>query len=401
MTMIDKKVLEEYKNTSDFIKEHLYSFQLFERCYRFDANMTDKDILDISNIIAEVWNKDIYHNVSFEDYSDYILESIYFSHITLEELKKKDFNTIMELYNEKIPLTKDIKYDISNLDYKFRCKNGDTYYDNEDIGKFYVINSKGSLNRIYGRNFYLSEEFFTLLNNDEIDDISMSMHFDIRNDIANRFDENQLRENKDGINKYEKYCKENYITTSTILASNKSNGNIHSFEFDNEFSKENKLKKLSKNISNSFTEDIKDYSYAMSLNNGKDYFYNNKDKFYLVIDEKNVIKKMEDTPFFILNELQNKKDNYIYIDDKETEKFLFDLNKHFSLDDYNRDRYETINKLKNYIKINSSYSDSIESIIKETIEISLRKAMNEIYTKELRDKIQSRQNKKKNIDKEL
>jgi len=86
-----------------------------------------------------------------------------------------------------------------------------------------------------------------------------------------------------------------------------------------------KLEKIKNVFEHVGRKDYKKYNYVATLENGKDYYKNNSNSNYLVIDKNDVTKEFESKPFFLINEIKNEKDEFLYIDKEEMKKVLGEL----------------------------------------------------------------------------
>lgn len=320
--MIDKKMLEEYKKLSDYAKNKLYDFLVFKACYTYNPNMSDDLALRIFSLAHECWME--YGSVDIENYAEYILEAIYEFDGTIDELEEIGPRRIVDLYDEEFSAEELLVFDTDSLKYCFETTDNNKYYDSVE-DKYIIVNQKG---RKIGESNFMEDGikiFFDLMSENKIKDISNTMHYNIRSEIKEEFGDEEYELYKNGISRYKEYCEKKHITSRTILDSTGLMGDIDLFDIDKEYSNTNKLSKLQTILKKN---EIENYVYACSLDNGTDYYFDNVNETnYIAIDKNGVLKKIDNNSFFLLNELHNEEDNFIYISKSELKRIKYDLQK--------------------------------------------------------------------------
>jgi len=174
--MIDKKILNEYKKLSNYTKNNLYNFSVFNSCYNYDPNMSDDLALRIFALTHECWLKS--STTDIENYAEYILSAIYEYGGTIEEIENNNVKHIIELYNNELSSKELLIYKTDGLEYCFTTFNNDKYYSSED--GFIVLNKDGRKIADPCAMEYSPNVFFELLNEHKIKDISNEMHYNVR-----------------------------------------------------------------------------------------------------------------------------------------------------------------------------------------------------------------------------
>lgn len=356
--MTDKKKLEEFKNLTPYVKDNLYYFLAFRICYNYDQNISDDLVLRIVDLSYECWMKDK-NNVDIDCYAYYILEAIYDYGGKIEQIEEKDPEDIVELYTDEKSAKELLVYNTKDLEYCFTTINNEKYYSSND--GFFVLNEKGYKIKEPHPMEYAPETFFDLLKENQIKDISIGMHYNIRCIMKEEFSDEEYEQYKDGISSYKEYCENNHITSRVILDSVGSKEDIDLFDIDKEYSNANKLSKLQDLFKKTKKSGIENYVYVSSLNNGTDYYFDNtNDTHYVAIDKNGILKELNNKPYFLLNELHKSEDDFIYISKSELKRIKDNLKEDYE-DLFNRGNKKRTNnytmpslkKFYDYIEKNS------------------------------------------------
>lgn len=397
--MIDKQLIKNYKNLSKYDKNHLYKYIALGFCYDYEKSINDDLASVVANTAYNCWLEDE-DTQDINEYTGYLLDSVYSWGATLEQIKELDVENVVECFTNGYNAEEILKLDVSDLEYAFTDINNHKYYITDD--GFYEVDEKGRKisephpmdNPLY--------DFLGLLKDGKIKDMSYSMHYNIRCEILQSVlleDE----EYKEAIEKYKKYCEEKLILSKNILkeCGFKQNNDIDLFDLDKQGLDEFKLKKLYEVLKANQLNTSNKYYYVASFNNGKDYFIDEKYNDYILIDKDNSVKFFEDEKYFLFSELENKEDDFTYISNKEIERVMVDLeedniySKDSNLDD------ESLVKFRSYVgKYATEYEPKLKSILHEKVKELIRN-MNKFYEEDFRKKIkQAKQIKKMNKDKE-
>ncbi len=321
--MTNNKMLEEYKKLTPYIKDNLYYFLAFRSCYNYDSNISDDLVMRVVDLSYECWMADK-NNVDIDCYADYILEAIYEFGGTIEQIEEKDPDDIVLLYTEEKSSQELLLYDTEDLEYAFTTTEDEKYYSAED--GFVVVNKEGYKIKDSHPMDYAPDIFFDLLKDNKIKDISIGEHYNIRCVMKKQFSDEEYDLYKEGISKYKEYCEKNYITGRVILESIGLEEDIDLFDIDKEYTNANKLLKLKDAFKKSKMNGIENYVYVSSLTNGTDYYFDDKNNNnYVVIDKNGILKKLDNKPYFLLNELHNKEDNFIYVSKSELKRIKDNL----------------------------------------------------------------------------
>lgn len=345
---MENKLLQEYKNLPEVVRNNLIKMLAYDTCYNRDNNISDELAIFICDMAYTCWLEDDNNN-SIVGYTDYLLDAIYEYNATKEELEDADIDDIIEAFNDDESIENALKFRRDNYIYFMSTTDGFSYYMGED--GLYVLNEKRKCVDIGHPMEDSTQKLFDILKDKEIEDMPLSSHYDIRNFIENEItgDDELEKSCKDGIDKYKQYCLKHFITKEDIERSenaNNVNEVISLTDIDGIYTDENKMKRLSK-----YVDDYMSYSYVASLNNGTDYYY--KDKTYLAIDKNNVIKKFNEEKAFLLNEI-NQKYKFIYLSENERRKIASEIERDFNT----RERRNPNNLLTNV-----RYFDSISSFL--------------------------------------
>lgn len=393
--MIDKNMLEEFKNLTPFIKSNLYYFLAFRICYDYDPMISDRVALTVAKLAFECWGTDE-NNIDIETYANYILDAMYKYGGTIEQIEELDSNNIVMKYHEGATAKELLEFDVSKLEYSFTTIDNERYYLGED--GFYVVNNKGYKIKEFHNGNPIDGTFY-LLEQNKIKHLSLNMHYKIRCKIIN--DINSDEENKAiykvWMNEYKKYCKTHFITSKDIQKKGNDEVNVDLYDLDKQYTDDNKLAKLRESFQSIDRNNTENYVYALSTSNGTDYYYDVKDnKHYIAIDKHNVVKEMEDKPFFILNELRNN-NKFAYISSQELQKIKEDLNLEYQSKDfkhkygYNYNHKYSMKSLKaltDYLK--DKEIDLFSRTIDLNMSILLRMSCYEVYLESIKHKKESK-----------
>lgn len=368
--MTDKKMLEEFKNLTPYVKDNLYYFLAFRSCYNYDPDISDDLVVRVVDLSYECWRKDN-NNVDIDCYADYILEAIYEFDGKIEQIEEKDPEDIVELYTDEKSAKELLVCDTEDLEYAFTTTDNEKYYSSDD--GFFVLNQEGYKIKEPHPMEDEVETFFDLLKDNKIKDISIEMHYNIRCIMKDQFSDEEYELYKDGISKYKEYCEKNYITSRVILESTGLDEDIDFFGIDKEYSNDNKLTKLQSTFKASKNNGVENYVYVSSLTNGTDYYFDDKNNNnYVAIDKNGILKKLDDKPYFLLNELHNKEDDFIYISKSELKRIKDNLREDYEESSLrgkmNRTEKYSMSSLKKF----SDYIKSKESdILKNDVGVDI------------------------------
>lgn len=292
--MVNKKMLEEFKNLAPYVKDNLYYFLAFRSCYNYDPNISDELVMRVVDLSYECWMKDN-NNVNIDCYADYILEAIYEYNGKIEQIEEKDPEDIVELYTEERSAKELLLYNTEYLEYCFTTIDNEKYYSSDD--GFFILNKDGYKIKEPHPIDYAPEIFFNLLKDNQIKDISIRMHYNIRCMMKDQFSDEEYELYKDGITNYKEYCEKNYITSRVILESTGLDEDIDFFDIDKEYSNANKLTKMQNSFKKSKMNGFENYVYVSSLTNGTDYYFDDKNNNnYVAIDKNGILKKIDNKP---------------------------------------------------------------------------------------------------------
>lgn len=118
---------------------------------------------------------------------------------------------------------------------------------------------------------------------------------------------------------------------------------------------------------------VENYVYVSSLTNGTDYYFDDKNNNnYVAIDKNGILKKLDDKPYFLLNELHNKEDDFIYISKSELKRIKDNLREDYEESSLrgkmNRTEKYSMSSLKKF----SDYIKSKESdILKNDVGVDI------------------------------
>ena len=328
------QLLEYYKKLPDKIKENLSEFLSYKTCYDTIPDISDEMVMEITSLAKDCWLKDEYSQSGLVNYIDYLLDLVTTYEATKEEISNLNVRDIVSAFNDEGEDKENLlMFDTSDLDYCFTTKDSYKYYYNDD--GLYIVNEKGRLIQSPNPMEDPNDTIFNLLEKNEITDIPLRTHYDIRciikNDILGDY---ELEERyKNAIDNYKKICKDKFITSRDILNKvNVKDINIDVTELDYTYTDEEKLKKLSRIINKLSVSKIEDYSYVASFDNGVDFYFCNKNNKYIAVDNNFITKEFDDDKYLILKELKpNQK--IVYISESERNKIAKSLN----------DNYENIN----------------------------------------------------------
>lgn len=329
--MINKKVLEEYKQLSHYSKNNLYNFLVFKTCYNYDPYISDDVALRVFSLAEDCCKE--YDSIDMEKYAEYILDAIYQYDGTIDEIEEKGAKRIVDLYDENVSPKELLVFDIDNLQYCFTTTNNEKYYTTED--GFIAVNEEGRKIKDPNPMDNDVEIFFDLLSEDKIKEISSNMHYNIRCVLKDDFGDEAFDFFGDGMLKYKKYCEKNHVTSRAISDAIGEKKDIDLFDIDKEYSVVSKLSKLQQTFEKVKMNDVENYVYVSTLTNGTDYYYDDKNgNNYIAIDKNGVYKELKNKPFFLLNELNNETDDFIYISKSELNRIKDNLK-----DDYENLRF--------------------------------------------------------------
>lgn len=326
--MNSEELLKEYKKLPDDIKGHLNEMDAYYECYQRDKNISDEMVIFITSLARECWLDDEYSKADIASYANYILDGIYKYNATKEELEDLYSKDIVESYNQDDDFEDLLKFDTDEYQYCFSTSDGNKYYCEKGEDGFYIVNGDDRCIKKPNPMDSDYETIFSLLDENKITDLPLSMHYNIRCIIKENIlpDDELSEEYKNGIENYKKYCEDRFITSEDILRATNLENDISLTNIDNFYTKINKMERLSKYFHN-IDRNGNSYLYVASLNNGTDYYY--KKGKYLALDKNNVVKEFEETPRFMLNELNNKY-KFAYLSDDELSKISKEIE-----DDYN------------------------------------------------------------------
>lgn len=353
--MIDKNMLGEFKKLTPYVKDNLYYFLAFRSCYDYDSNISDDLVLRVANLAYNCWIEDN-NNVDIDNYANYILNAIYEFGGKIEQIEAKDPDEIIELYTNEESAENLLLFNIEGLEYAFTTTNNEKYYLSDD--GFFVLNQNGYKIRDPHPMEYELETFFDLFKENKIAHISFGMHYNVRCMMKEQFSDEEYELYKDGISNYKKYCEKNHITSRVILESVGLEEDIDLFDIDKEYTNANKLAKLQNSFQKNKLNGFENYVYVSSLTNGTDFYFDDKNNNnYVAIDKNGILKKLDNKPYFILNELHNKEDDFIYISKSELKRIKENLREDYEKsilrafrkykDNYNM---SSLKKFSNYIK---------------------------------------------------
>lgn len=353
--MIDKNMLGEFKKLTPYVKDNLYYFLAFRSCYDYDSNISDDLVLRVANLAYNCWIEDN-NNVDIDNYANYILNAIYEFGGNIEQIEAKDPDEIIELYTNEESAENLLLFNIEGLEYAFTTTNNEKYYLSDD--GFFVLNQNGYKIRDPHPMEYELETFFDLFKENKIAHISFGMHYNVRCMMKEQFSDEEYELYKDGISNYKEYCEKKHITSRVILESVGLEEDIDLFDIDKEYTNANKLAKLKNSFQKNKLNGFENYVYVSSLTNGTDYYFDDKNNnYYVAIDKNGILKKLDNKPYFILNELRNKEDDLIYISKSELKRIKENLREDYEKsilrafrkykDNYNM---SSLKKFSNYIK---------------------------------------------------
>lgn len=397
--MQDKELIKNYKNLSKYDKDHLDKYNALRFCYDYEKSINDDLAILVANTAYECWLEDE-NAKDINEYTGYLLDSVYSWGATLEQIKELDIENVVKCFTNDYSADEILKLDVSDLEYAFTDINNHKYYITDD--GFYEVDEKGRKisephpmdNPLY--------DFLELLKDGKIKDMSYSMHYNIRCEIL----QSALLEDeeyKEAIEKYKEYCEEKLILSKNILkeCEIKQNNDIDLFDLDKQGLDEFKLKKLYEVLKANHINTYNKYYYIASFNNGKDYFIDERYNDYILIDKDNSIIFFEDEKFFLFNELENKEDDFTYISNKEIEKVMVDLEEENIYSKASNLDNESLVKFRSYVgKYATEYDFKLNSILHEKVKELIRN-MNKFYKEDIRKKRKkANQIKKMNKDKE-
>jgi len=360
--MIDKKLVENYKKLEKYDKEHLFYYITVKYCYDYEASISDEMVTVISNKAYECWLDDN-DSKDINDYTGYILDSVYEYGATLEQIQELDSDYVIKCYDNGKNAGEILKLDTEDLEYGFTDNNNHKYYLTDD--GFYEVDEKGIKIKDphpMENPFY---DFLEMIKNNKIKDISTSMHYNIRCAILDNENDLHKEDYEESLESYRKYCEEHFINSKTILSEVKLNIDIDLFDLDKLDIEEFKMKKLYKIFNDNNLEISNNYSYSFSLNNGNDYYYDKKLDNYILINKDNEIKYFENESFFILKEIyNNEKIDYISSDEvRKVLKFMYLPELKENVNDIVHIKTSALNEFNEYVnKNNSKELEEIENL---------------------------------------
>lgn len=398
--MIDKELIKNYKNLSKYDKNHLDKYNALRFCYDYEKSINDDLALVIANTAYECWLEDE-STKDINEYTGYLLDSVYSYGATLEQIQELDIDNVVKCFTNGYNAEEILKLDVSDLEYAFTDINNHKYYVTEE-GFYEVDENEHKIREPHPMDNPLYD-VLELLKDEKVKDISYSMHYNIRCEII----ENNLledEEHKEEMEKYKKYCEEKLVLSKKILkeCGFKQNNDIDLFDLDKQGLDDFKLKKLYEVFNENRLSISDKYYYVASFNNGKDYYTNERYNDYILIDKDNNVKFFEDERYFILNELENKEDDFIYISNKEIERVMKNIEEdNFCSKDSNPDPKSLV-KFRRYVSRHATeYDLKLKFILDEKVK-ELIKNMSKLYEEDFRKKIkQAKQNKKMNKDIEI
>lgn len=309
-------LLEEYKKMPKNIRDNLHVLDSYHTCYMREEDISDDMVEFITSMAKECWLKDEHSHAGITNYTDYLLDAVYEYGATKEELNALYIADIVEAFNSEDNAEKLVKFDTTNYEYCFSTIDRKSYYSDGD--GLYVVDDNDRCIQKPHQMIEQLDEIFSLLNEDKIIYMPLSMHYNIRCMIKNDIlgDEELEERYKVGIENYKKYCIDRFITSEDILNKCGLDNDISLTDIDGKYTKINMMKRLSKYYNNIHGDGSR-YSYAASLDNGIDYYY--KKGKYLALDKNNIVKEFNETNNFLFKEL-NKKYNFIHIELEERMK---------------------------------------------------------------------------------
>lgn len=403
--MSDTELLEEYKKMPNPVKDKLGYLVAINECYDCNSDFSDEMVISILGLANECWRQDEYSQASMADYANYISNGVIDNKMSIDQLNNLYDADVVEAYNNESDFNILLKYDVSEYEFAFRTNDGNRYYIKDD--GFVIIDKEDMLVRESSPMEDPMDEIFDLLANNKIEYIPLSMHYNIRCMIKNDIiPDTELKEQYGkGIENYQNYCENRYITSNDILKAVNLDTNIKLFDIDNLFTEQNKLARLEKYNGKKYN----DYSYVASLSNGTDYYYN--DGLYLALDKNGITKFFDDEPFFLLKELKNR-DKFTFISLDEAKKISNELTKDYLSDSKRFNENSFIRKDKglyatrqflkyeNDKELNSFSDKSIPNYL--TLRISFAEMQREHFKEQIRStKMAKEENLKKQTEKAL
>ena len=319
------KLLEEYKKMPKNIQDNLHILDSYHTCYLRDENMSDDMVEFVTNRAKDCWIADDYCHAGVTNYTDYLLDAIYEYDATKEELDELYTADIVEAFNSDDSAEELVTFDTTNYEYCFSTIDRLNYYADDD--GLYIVNDNDRCIKKPNPMENPLDEIFSLLKENKIVYMPLSMHYNIRCMIKNDIlgDEELEERYKLGIENYKKYCVDRFITSEDILYKCGEDTDISLTDIDGKYTQTNMMERLSKYYNN-IHKDGSRYSYVASLDNGIDYYY--KKGKYLALDKNNVVKEFDETNNFLFKEL-NKKHKFIHIEPEERLKMAREINQEY------------------------------------------------------------------------
>lgn len=395
------KLLEEYKKMPKNVQDNLNTLDGYHTCYMRNENISDDMVEFITNMAKDCWLADSCGRNEIANYVDYLLDAVYKYGATKEELEALYTADIVEAFNCDDSAEEILKFDTTDYEYCFSTIDRKSYYSNED-GLYVVNDDDRCIQKPNPMNDPI-DEVFSLLNENKIVYMPLSMHYNIRCMIKNDIlGDDELEEMyKVGIENYKKYCIDRFITSDDILNKCGKNTDISLTDIDGKYTQANMMERLSEYYNN-IHKDGSRYSYVASLDNGIDYYY--KKGKYLALDKNNVVKEFDETDNFLFKEL-NKKYNFIHIEPEERLKMAREIQQEYQYltsDNITKSTYwneRALYEINAFLKhemtneLNSFQGSQLGDVL------MIKSAYNEYQKQTLSDRVRKRiNNKEKNMN---